>query len=1205
MSSSEQRITLAIPSAGPLTEVRLLDGAFTPVPLSANTGAIQVSVVPGIYQLGYKLADGWTSQTLIVRPDGADAPELPKTLRPTIASVAGDIIGDVTEWLDIGSMTEGIRRTIGLPSAGDAALTIEFDLPEEARIGGLPFAATLAAAGGDTSLDQYQVTEEGIWAVEMPAGTRLLTIGSSVPLQLALTICEGWSTHCYVPLMRDVDQDVLRVAIDSIRIRYRRRGSGAVGRDIVELENEALNGLASGQALFGEPFEELIAELIDEKAESPMLGILAGYLCAGPERRSRAFFRRLIDMLTHLLGDPGHPDIVALEARYRLDNGIPLDDLPPLRAPPSLLPGWRHILEASAHCPQLIPAGSLCERASLKLWTNRLWTAWAPAEVTTQAVGPRSLEQPPPPGAETEGAVQPAELDFEEARRIIIGAAEEPQLREWILRNREAQEEGDPGRASADPVHPSPEELAVANAIRPLRKIRDEKTAERLAVQFNQGPASSLGADRIAAAMGLPQPLVERAASSLASKLLSMAQDPGVAVRVRTTMAAPELIIPYDPRFLGDGFVVPMPTLRDSLKPHAFADGAPIDYTHYSLVMRKDRRIAVFAANNVNAAQKVTIPGSVKWKMDERVGAYQIGPETYDDNQVDKGHLAKREDVLYGPVPEARAANKATFFYTNAAPQHKNFNQDEWKKLEDWVLTRAVDFSYRLCVFTGPIVRFDDPLLTDLPPELRTLPPEPAQLPYGFWKVIVLRDEQAGGAELSVIGFAMKQSEMWTSRGGGRLLNLKLHQVPLSAIEDWAEIDFGPLRDIDQLSFDAFGPRALDVEWPRLESAEDIVWPSVERRGAGISALREAIAPAVSDLRSTEPSRAAECCSDSFDPQGAIAALSSDVARLTQLVGTLAAQSGAPVSEAADGSRSLDAEPVAAPPEGPGGEDPKVAQWLEVAPAGMESELATFAREVTRQSAIARGELPPDPVETVRIVGGEAVPYGSFLDCVFIGEAERWMCTGALVAPRVVLTAAHCGAAITRIMVGANNVNSALARIVPVRSVFVHPSYRRHPLNENDITLLVLDAPANVPPVRLASEAELAAAAAVELVGFGYNDPMRPLGFGEKRRATVRFPPVFRRDPATDFSLLEQRTGLHADYEFLAGRKGLGIDSCNGDSGGPAYVATNDGFKLAGLTSRATRERQVHCGDGGIYVRPDRFIDWIAQTIAAAGLPPL
>jgi endonuclease G len=39
-----------------------------------------------------------------------------------------------------------------------------------------------------------------------------------------------------------------------------------------------------------------------------------------------------------------------------------------------------------------------------------------------------------------------------------------------------------------------------------------------------------------------------------------------------------------------------------------------------------------------------------------------------------------------------------------------------------------------------------------------------------------------------------------------------------------------------------------------------------------------------------------------------------------------------------------------------------------------------------------------------------------------------------------------------------------------------------------------------------------------------------------------------------------------------------------------------------GLTSRATHEAEDNCGDGGIYVRPDKHLDWIESVVAAHGI---
>ena len=47
----------------------------------------------------------------------------------------------------------------------------------------------------------------------------------------------------------------------------------------------------------------------------------------------------------------------------------------------------------------------------------------------------------------------------------------------------------------------------------------------------------------------------------------------------------------------------------------------------------------------------------------------QAGNEVYDRNRLDRGHLARRSDLLWGPAAEARRANSDSFYFTNISPQ--------------------------------------------------------------------------------------------------------------------------------------------------------------------------------------------------------------------------------------------------------------------------------------------------------------------------------------------------------------------------------------------------------------------------------------------------------------------------------------------------------------------------------------------------------
>ena len=697
-------------------------------------------------------------------------------------------------------------------------------------------------------------------------------------------------------------------------------------------------------------------------------------------------------------------------------------------------------------------------------------------------------------------------------------------------------------------------------------------------------------------------------------------------------MAKPTLIIPYDPQFLGDGFVVPLPSLSDAARARALENGRVFDYTHYSLVMDRERRTAIYAANNIDAARKVQIGGGLTWKMDERVGGHQLGPETYDANQLDKGHLVRREDVLWGTVAEAREANRATYFYSNATPQHQNFNQDEWKMLEDWVLERATSMSYRLCVITGTVLRPDDPTLMDLPPELRVAIP-PAQLPAAFWKVIVLRDGSAGGDDLAAVAFAIKQSETWNDRYGRRLLQLETRQVTLRAIEDWTGLDFGALHDVDELANSRISTRAAsgadEVDaWPSIASGEDIVWSGPERRAQGLRAQRGVNGAGLRTV-GNGVGGGGGCSFEEFDAKRAVTALSTQVAELIGQVAALEEQTATPgtgdTRSIDDSEGSIDAGagsargtvgvdgPRIGMDSGEGGadggadaDDPRVAEMVAAAPPELADRVARFARAVVYEGKVARREIPtPAARANLRIIGGDKVALGGFPTCVCVG-IPSWGCTGVVVAPQIVLTAAHCGATIDQVMVGGESVKplSANARVVAVRRAAIHPCYRRAPWHENDITVLILDALAKVVPMPLATTAQIAAAQAFDVVGFGYEDANATVGFGIKRHARISLEAIIAR-PDEDLGGLPATLGFHPDYEFVAGRKTLAIDSCKGDSGGPIYVLADGGYRLAGLTSRATRTAHATCGDGGIYVRPLMFLDFINQIAADAGVDPV
>lgn len=238
----------------------------------------------------------------------------------------------------------------------------------------------------------------------------------------------------------------------------------------------------------------------------------------------------------------------------------------------------------------------------------------------------------------------------------------------------------------------------------------------------------------------------------------------------------------YDPEFLGT--MLPLPGVGSN----AAVASAELRYHHFSVVMHRERRLALYTAVNIDGSQTDARPRTDdRWILDPRLPRVeQTGADVYEDNALDRGHLVRRLDPAWGPL--ARAANDDTFHYTNSAPQHHAFNAGStlWLGLEEYVLGTARRDRLRVSVCSGPIYDPDDPSYRGV------------LLPRQFFKIVAVVDE---ADRLVVTGYVLGQDAFLPSVLEEAAFGAyRTFQVRVSMIAALTGLDLAPYVAADPLA---------------------------------------------------------------------------------------------------------------------------------------------------------------------------------------------------------------------------------------------------------------------------------------------------------------------------------------------------------------------------------------------------------------------
>ena len=215
-----------------------------------------------------------------------------------------------------------------------------------------------------------------------------------------------------------------------------------------------------------------------------------------------------------------------------------------------------------------------------------------------------------------------------------------------------------------------------------------------------------------------------------------------------------------------------------------------IDYMHFSVCQSKSRKLARFVAWNIDGGNMKRLSRrGIRFDLDDRVPSeFQADNSLYHSNPYDRGHIARRADLTWGELSEAQQANEDSFFFTNIAPQHQNFNQSSrgglWGELENAILEDVKVSDLKISVIAGPVFKDTDPVHRGI------------KVPASYWKLVAFKDSNDG--EFKVAAFLLKHRDLLpTEEGMPGLDPFHIFQVSLETLSGETELGFDDLVPFD------------------------------------------------------------------------------------------------------------------------------------------------------------------------------------------------------------------------------------------------------------------------------------------------------------------------------------------------------------------------------------------------------------------------
>ena len=195
-------------------------------------------------------------------------------------------------------------------------------------------------------------------------------------------------------------------------------------------------------------------------------------------------------------------------------------------------------------------------------------------------------------------------------------------------------------------------------------------------------------------------------------------------------------------------------------------------------------------------------------------------------------------------------------------------------------------------------------------------------------------------------------------------------------------------------------------------------------------------------------------------------------------------------------------------------------------------------------------------------------------------DGGAYLCSGTVISPTYVLTAAHCF--FSGIYSASVQING---RTIRATAYEVHPSVSSNETAVfNDVAIIRLASAAGVPSVPIVVSRQLESGDIISIFGYGQTESQSD---SNNTLGTLRSGEMEIADVTSD--------------HLIASYSGNGSNTCLGDSGGPALLSFEGGVGIVGMTSSGSRE-DCSAGDISLFanVQSKSILDFILEVVPQA-----